>query len=71
MIKVASRFTTAVEGHYPEAEGVVIDAPETAKALLIAGQPLKEPIAQYGPFVMNTESEIDQALNDFREGRFV
>jgi hypothetical protein len=61
----------AILANDAEAEGVVIDAPETAKALLIAGQPLKEPIAQYGPFVMNTESEIDQALNDFREGRFV
>jgi len=61
----------AILANDPEAEGVVIDAPETAKALLIAGQPLHEPIAQYGPFVMNTEQEIDQALNDFREGRFV
>jgi redox-sensitive bicupin YhaK (pirin superfamily) len=61
----------AILANDPEAEGVVIDAPETAKALLIAGRPLKEPIAQYGPFVMNTEQEIDQALNDFREGRFV
>jgi hypothetical protein len=59
----------AILANDAEAEGVVIEAPETAKALLIAGQPLHEPIAQYGPFVMNTEQEIDQALNDFREGR--
>ena len=51
------------------ADGVVIEATGAAKVLLIAGQPLKEPIAQYGPFVMNTEQEIYQALNDFREGR--
>ncbi len=38
------------------------------RALLIAGRPLNEPIAQYGPFVMNTEQEIHQALNDFRDG---
>ncbi|MDP1606715.1 MAG: pirin family protein [Rhodocyclaceae bacterium] len=36
---------------------------------LIAGQPLNEPIAQHGPFVMNTEQEINQAIDDFRSGR--
>jgi hypothetical protein len=41
-----------------------------AQALLIAGQPLNEPIAQYGPFVMNTHEEIFQAVEDFRAGRF-
>jgi hypothetical protein len=41
-----------------------------AKALLVAGQPLNEPIAQYGPFVMNTHEEIFQAVEDFRSGRF-
>jgi hypothetical protein len=51
------------------ADGVVIEAKGEARALLIAGRPLEEPIAQYGPFVMNTEQEIYQALNDFREGR--
>lgn len=51
------------------ADGVVIEASAEARALLIAGQPLGEPIAQYGPFVMNTKQEIDQAIRDFREGR--
>ena len=39
--------------------------------LLISGQPLNEPIARYGPFVMNTEEEIEQALLDLRRGTFV
>jgi len=39
--------------------------------LLVSGQPLNEPIARYGPFVMNTEQEIRQALEDLRRGTFV
>ncbi len=59
----------AVLANEPEADGVVIEAAGAAKALLIAGRPLGEPIAQYGPFVMNTEDEIRQALRDYSEGR--
>jgi redox-sensitive bicupin YhaK (pirin superfamily) len=40
-----------------------------ARAILIAGQPLKEPIVQYGPFVMNTQQEIFKAVEDFRAGK--
>lgn len=60
----------ALLANSPEADGVVIEASADAKVLLIAGQPLGEPIAQYGPFVMNTQQEIYQALSDMRDGRF-
>lgn len=40
-------------------------------SFMIAGQPLNEPIAQYGPFVMNTDQEIHQVVNDFRNGRLI
>ncbi|HCY62690.1 MAG TPA: hypothetical protein DHV59_07655 [Oxalobacteraceae bacterium] len=53
-----------------EADGVRLQSDGPARALLIAGCPLGEPIAQYGPFVMNTNEEIFQAVEDFRAGRF-
>jgi hypothetical protein len=51
-------------------DGVTLKADGPARALLIAGRPLNEPIAQYGPFVMNSQEEIFQAVRDFQEGRF-
>jgi len=54
-------------------DGVVLRAQATnhspARALLIAGQPLHQPIAQYGPFVMNTRAEVMQAVQDFQDGK--
>ena len=41
-----------------------------ARFIVVAGRPLGEPVARYGPFVMNTEAEIRQALADFNSGRF-
>ena len=49
---------------------VCIEAWEDARVLIIAGQPLKEPIAQYGPFVMNTTEQIHQAMRDYEAGKF-
>ncbi|MCJ7531224.1 MAG: pirin family protein [Anaerolineales bacterium] len=44
---------------------------KSVRLLLVAGKSLNEPIARYGPFVMNTREEIEQALQDLREGTFV
>ncbi|MHB1951618.1 MAG: pirin family protein [Acidiferrobacteraceae bacterium] len=41
------------------------------RLILVAGRPIREPIVQYGPFVMNTRDEIEKALADYREGRLV
>ena len=54
----------------PQADGVTIHATQDARLILIAGQPLHEPIVQYGPFVMNSQQEIQQALQDFSSGHF-
>lgn len=53
-----------------EGGGVVIEATSDAKLLFLAGEPIDEPIAAYGPFVMNTEGEIRQAIQDFNAGKF-
>lgn len=49
---------------------VTLEASEGSKVLIIAGRPLNEPIVDYGPFVMNTEQEIYQAVRDFQAGKF-
>ncbi|NNM70454.1 MAG: pirin family protein [Gallionella sp.] len=53
----------------PDADGVTLGAEEDARLILIAGKPLNEDIVQYGPFVMNTQEQIHDAINDFRSGR--
>ncbi|NNG23257.1 pirin family protein [Telluria aromaticivorans] len=52
------------------ADGVRIKAVEPTRLILLAGRPLNEPIAQHGPFVMNTTEQLHQAFDDFRAGRF-
>ncbi len=48
---------------------LIIDALPDSRLLVLAGKPLNEPIAQYGPFVMNTSQEINQAIEDYRNGK--
>lgn len=51
-------------------EAFHLDASSDANVLLLAGEPLNEPIVGYGPFVMNTKQEIAEAVRDFNSGRF-
>lgn len=63
------RQRMAILANRPEADGVALHAgPEGVRAILVAGAPLNEPIAQYGPFVMNTNEQIFQAVADFQSG---
>ena len=62
------RERMAVLDNRPKADGVALKAQSPARAVLIAGQPLNEPIVQYGPFVMNTRDEIMQAMHDYQRG---
>ena len=57
-------------GAYTNGDTLAVEAgPEGVRALLIAGTPLREPVHQYGPFVMNSMAEIEQAIDDYNSGR--
>jgi len=64
---VAARSLALLER---DGNDVVITATEDAAFLILGGEPIDEPIATYGPFVMNTQDQIQQALADFRAGKF-
>ena len=60
----------AIFANTPGSDGLVLTAGEEgARFILVAGKPLNEPIAQYGPFVMNTQAELMQAVRDFQTGQ--
>lgn len=71
VIKIGEATLHAKElGVLSDGDGVRIEAAQTSRFLLVAGQPLNEPIVQRGPFVMNTSEEIQQAFDDYQNGRF-
>ena len=65
VLRAAQMATLATDGR-----GVTIEANNDAKILLLAGQPIDEPVVGYGPFVMNTQEEIVRAIDDFNSGKF-
>jgi len=62
--------TLALLGNDAGSSGISLRSDAGGRALVIAGRPLGETIAQYGPFVMNTMEELDEAIADYRAGRF-
>lgn len=74
-------FTSDVDGTSARAPKMLIlddgdflsvrTGPQAARFLVVSGRPLNEPIARYGPFVMNTEEEIRETLRELREGTFI
>lgn len=64
------RGQLAVLANLPQADGVSWHADADTRLLLIAGAPIGEPVVQWGPFVMNSREEIEQAFDDYRNGRF-
>jgi len=53
-----------------DGEEITLEANEDAIVLILSGEPIDEPIAQYGPFLMNTWQELEQAINDVNAGKF-
>ena len=53
-----------------DGEDIIVKADEDSVLLVMSGEPLGEPIASYGPFLMNTQAELAEAIDDFRQGKF-
>lgn len=62
------QLTSGQAGVLTAGERLVLHTENGANVLLLAGQALNEPVVQYGPFVMNSSEEIEQALRDYRDG---
>ena len=65
-IVAAHELAVLGEGAEVRLEGVAAES----RAILVAGKPLREPVARYGPFVMNTRAELARAFEDYQSGKF-
>jgi redox-sensitive bicupin YhaK (pirin superfamily) len=69
-----NNFQTAPQDYFilfgHEGEEISLKAVTDCVVLVLSGDPINEPIASYGPFVMNTQAEIKKAYEDFRNGKF-
>ena len=70
MISPVKAFHTSVLTSAANQTGILIEAAsDDVEFVLIAGEPLDQPVVQYGPFVMTSEEEIHQAFDDYRTGK--
>ncbi|MCA9705756.1 MAG: pirin family protein, partial [Myxococcales bacterium] len=72
--RLGDREAAVPRGHLavlgPEGEGLRVEATSGAvRVLVVTGRPIDEPVARYGPFVMNTRAELEQAFRDYQSGR--
>src|SRR5207253_11104486 len=71
-VRIADRAVTsrARVGLQADQDVVLVNGDSEAEFLMLQGRPIAEPVAQYGPFVMNTQQEIMQAMQDYRRTQF-
>lgn len=70
-IEISGKVVTEGQlGFLSQGDTVHLTATQESGALILAGQPINEPVVHYGPFVMNSMNEIDQAISDYNNGLF-
>ncbi|RLT99402.1 pirin family protein [Ketobacter sp.] len=67
-VHAAQMISVQHEGAFPLQSTQHVQSNQQARVLLLAGRPLKEPVVQYGPFVMNTREQIEEAIQDYQLG---